>query len=147
MSTDRTAIADSVAAACTESAGTVQALAEEVGVSYAALCSWSRGRRTPPPHRLMKLADVLEDRAERLWVLAAELRVRAETRQAPTRAEAADARRPAAEAPAEPRDGMERPSSGSWAPLAARSRGEPRSGWPVRRERPDSIPMPVSPPR
>lgn len=71
---DRTAVAESVARACTASAGTVQALAEEVGVSYAALCSWSRGRRQPPPHRLRKLADVMEDRAQRLRDLAIELR-------------------------------------------------------------------------
>jgi DNA-binding transcriptional regulator YdaS (Cro superfamily) len=71
---DRTAVAESVARACTASAGTVQALAEEVGVSYAALCSWSRGRRQPPPHRLSTLADVLDRRAERLRALANELR-------------------------------------------------------------------------
>lgn len=63
-----------VSRACTEGAGTVQALAEEVGVSYAALCSWSRGRRQPPAHRLRKLAEVLDNRAERLRLIAAELR-------------------------------------------------------------------------
>jgi transcriptional regulator with XRE-family HTH domain len=70
---DRTAVAESVARACTASAGTVQALAEEVGVSYAALCSWSRGRRHPPAHRLRTLADVLDERSQRLQALAAEL--------------------------------------------------------------------------
>lgn len=74
MTPERSAVAMSVANACTESAGTVQALADEVGVSYAALCSWSRGRRRPPAHRLMKLADVMEDRAERLRALAGVLR-------------------------------------------------------------------------
>jgi transcriptional regulator with XRE-family HTH domain len=73
----RSDVAQTVSRACTESAGTVQALAQEVGVSYAALCSWSRGRRQPPPHRLHRLADVLEDRAERLRAVAAELRERA----------------------------------------------------------------------
>jgi transcriptional regulator with XRE-family HTH domain len=67
-------VPQTVTRACTESAGTVQALAQEVGVSYAALCSWSRGRRQPPPHRLRRLADVLENRAERLREIAAELR-------------------------------------------------------------------------
>jgi transcriptional regulator with XRE-family HTH domain len=71
---DRSGVADAVTRACTASAGTVQALAEEVGVSYAALCSWSRARRQPPPHRLRKLADVLESRAERLRDIAGELR-------------------------------------------------------------------------
>ncbi|HSJ25452.1 MAG TPA: helix-turn-helix transcriptional regulator [Longimicrobiales bacterium] len=79
MTPERTAVAMSVANACTESAGTVQALADEVGVSYAALCSWSRGRRRPPAHRLLKLADVMEDRAERLRALAGVLRQHAGT--------------------------------------------------------------------
>jgi transcriptional regulator with XRE-family HTH domain len=70
----RREVPETVSRACTESAGTVQALADEVGVSYAALCSWSRGRRQPPPHRLRRLADVLDDRAERLREIAGELR-------------------------------------------------------------------------
>ncbi|CAN5737701.1 hypothetical protein BH23GEM9_BH23GEM9_31990 [soil metagenome] len=74
-------VPETVSRACTEGAGTVQALAEEVGVSYAALCSWSRGRRQPPPHRLDRLADVLEDRAERLRNLASELREQADAVQ------------------------------------------------------------------
>jgi transcriptional regulator with XRE-family HTH domain len=74
MTQNRTAISESVARACTESAGTVQALAEEVGVSYAALCSWSRGRRKPPAHRLRRLAEVLDTRAERLREVAGLLR-------------------------------------------------------------------------
>jgi transcriptional regulator with XRE-family HTH domain len=76
VSTDaaRREVPETVSRACTESAGTVQALANEVGVSYAALCSWSRGRRQPPPHRLRRLADVLDDRAERLREIADELR-------------------------------------------------------------------------
>lgn len=81
---ERTAVADTVARACTAGAGTVQALAEEVGVSYAALCSWSRGRRQPPAHRLRSLADVLDDRSNRLRELARELRAHAgDDRQAP----------------------------------------------------------------
>jgi transcriptional regulator with XRE-family HTH domain len=71
---DRSAVADAVTRACSASAGTVQALAEEVGVSYAALCSWSRERRHPPGQRLAKLAEVLDSRAERLQQIAAELR-------------------------------------------------------------------------
>jgi transcriptional regulator with XRE-family HTH domain len=70
----RREVPETVSRACTESAGTVQALASEVGVSYAALCSWSRGRRQPPPHRLRRLADVLDDRSERLREIAGELR-------------------------------------------------------------------------
>jgi hypothetical protein len=71
---DRSGVADAVTRACTAGAGTVQALAEEVGVSYAALCSWSRARRHPPAHRLETLADVLDSRAERLRDIASELR-------------------------------------------------------------------------
>jgi transcriptional regulator with XRE-family HTH domain len=84
---DRTAVAESVARACTASAGTVQALAQEVGVSYAALCSWSRGRRQPPAHRLRKLADVLEARAQRMRELAVELRAQAAPRTEPDKDE------------------------------------------------------------
>lgn len=76
---DQPTVPEAVSRACTESAGTVQALAREVGVSYAALCSWSRGRRQPPPHRLRRLADVLDVRAERLREVAAELRSIADT--------------------------------------------------------------------
>jgi hypothetical protein len=62
-------------------------LAQEVGVSYAALCSWSRGRRQPPSHRLRKLADVLEDRAQRMRELAVELRAQADPRAEPGQAD------------------------------------------------------------
>lgn len=157
MSPDRSLIASSVATACTESAGTVQALAEEVGVSYAALCSWSRGRRRPPAHRLQKLADVLDDRAERLTAIAQQLREQAgaASPQGSARSGGAspDARtdnvqqlhrteRPAMAA--SPQQDAERrgagepdsqaPGTRGWRPGAARY--EPR------RERPGSIPLP-----
>jgi transcriptional regulator with XRE-family HTH domain len=94
---DRSGVADAVTRACTAGAGTVQALAEEVGVSYAALCSWSRARRQPPAHRLRKLADVLESRAEQLREIAVELRSRAgDGPPAATRIAAPSAGRPAA---------------------------------------------------
>jgi transcriptional regulator with XRE-family HTH domain len=82
MQQDRQAVAQTVDRACTAGAGTVQALAEEVGVSYAALCSWSRGRRQPPAHRLRKLAEVLDSRAGLLHELADELRMRADEKSA-----------------------------------------------------------------
>jgi transcriptional regulator with XRE-family HTH domain len=98
-------VPQTVARACTESAGTVQALAQEVGVSYAALCSWSRGRRQPPAHRLRRLADVLEDRAGRLREIAAELRTLTENdarRAAAPLAIAADSPRPDGRIPMPP---------------------------------------------
>jgi transcriptional regulator with XRE-family HTH domain len=151
MNADRAAIAGSVATACTESAGTVQALAEEVGVSYAALCSWSRGRRRPPPHRLLKLAEVLDTRAERLRELADELRQLAG--QAPMAADGAGVAAPDARPIAAVRAPAASPSA---LPLAASpSRGDTAAGagrpgraWadPARQRaqptRPGGIPLP-----
>jgi transcriptional regulator with XRE-family HTH domain len=118
---NRSTISESVANACTESAGTVQALAEEVGVSYAALCSWSRGRRRPPAHRLLKLAEVMDSRAERLRELAIELRQQAAQG---TVAPAADDRSASPQLRVEPvRDGGMNEPAGSRMPLAAAGRG------------------------
>jgi transcriptional regulator with XRE-family HTH domain len=96
---DRSAVADAVTRACSASAGTVQALAEEVGVSYAALCSWSRERRHPPAQRLAKLAEVLDSRAERLQQIAAELRELAGHPAPATASESGAPSRTAASAP------------------------------------------------
>jgi transcriptional regulator with XRE-family HTH domain len=138
MAQHRSAIAESVANACTESAGTVQALAEEVGVSYAALCSWSRGRRHPPARRLVRLAEVLDRRAERLRELAAVLRQQAG--EAAPAAAVEDGSVPASPVRVEPAAPLVRG-------LAARPM--PPSRWDgstehprARRERPGAIPMP-----
>jgi hypothetical protein len=154
MTVDRAVIADSVAHACTESAGTVQALADEVGVSYAALCSWSRGRRRPPPHRLVKLAEVLDSRAERLRELADGLRLQAgHPPRSATRAanEMSPGNPDARSAPGTPREGgAERTAL----PIAASSRDSARESTRGRaprswaepadrqRTRPGGIPMP-----
>jgi transcriptional regulator with XRE-family HTH domain len=48
-------------------------LAEESGLSYAALRAWSAGDRTPQPESLRNLASGLRRRMEMLGELAAEL--------------------------------------------------------------------------
>lgn len=52
----------------------IRALAEDAGISYDTLYSWSRGRRLPRPENLHQVADEFEHRAQRLRELAAELR-------------------------------------------------------------------------
>ena len=54
-------------------AGRLEDLAEEAGVSYSALYSWATGRRRPSRRNLDRLAELAEDRAERLAELAARL--------------------------------------------------------------------------
>lgn len=57
---------------------TMRGMAERSGLSYDALNSWMRGRRTPEPESIAKLADGLERHARELDRLAAELREAAE---------------------------------------------------------------------
>lgn len=54
-------------------------LADDEGLSYGVVRSWSMGRRTPEPENLRKLAAAFDARAERLRQLAQELRSAAET--------------------------------------------------------------------
>lgn len=54
-------------------AGSVEDLAEEVGVSAHTLWGWAKGRRSPRPENLRKLTEVLEQRGRRLRSLAEEL--------------------------------------------------------------------------
>lgn len=53
---------------------TVEALAEEAGVTRHSIYSWASGRRNPTPESLAKLADALEKRGGELTDLARELR-------------------------------------------------------------------------
>jgi transcriptional regulator with XRE-family HTH domain len=55
-------------------AGSLEDLAEEVGVTYASLKAWADDRRNPSPENLARLADALERRGGELTKLAAELR-------------------------------------------------------------------------
>lgn len=121
---DRSGVADAVTRACNAGAGTVQALAEEVGVSYAALCSWSRARRHPPAHRLNKLADVLDSRADQLRDIAAELRSRAIADDAPA-APSRDRRSPSDDGLSiAPRDDRADATRRSWAQLPDSARSQ-----------------------
>ncbi len=54
-------------------AGSVEDLAEEVGVSPHTLWGWAKGRRSPRPENLRKLAEVLYDRGRRLSQIADDL--------------------------------------------------------------------------
>jgi transcriptional regulator with XRE-family HTH domain len=151
--TDRSTIAAAVASACTESAGTVQALAEEVGVSYAALCSWSRGRRRPPAHRLQKLAEVMDRRAERLQQLANELRQQAGQASSAAAADRAD--RIVGRLDAPPLDMSRRDAPDHRLPMAAAARaGAGMSSFssrspaePAPRRSSSAIPLPAPSPR
>jgi transcriptional regulator with XRE-family HTH domain len=137
MQQDRQAVAQTVDRACTAGAGTVQALAEEVGVSYAALCSWSRGRRQPPAHRLRKLAEVLDSRAGLLHQLADELRMRADEKSSGAPAAVVPAPAAASEGTAAPAPlAAERREPGQTVPFAvpaARSAEVPLRVEPVSR--------------
>ena len=57
-------------------AGRIEDVAEEAGVSYSALYSWATGRRTPNPENLARLASVAARRADRLTDLAHGIRQR-----------------------------------------------------------------------
>jgi transcriptional regulator with XRE-family HTH domain len=49
-------------------------LARESGLSYAALRAWVTGRRRPEPASMIRLAEALDERAERCSRLARSLR-------------------------------------------------------------------------
>ena len=55
-------------------AGSLEDLADEVGVTYASLKAWADGRRNPSPENLVRLADALETRSGDLHALAEEIR-------------------------------------------------------------------------
>lgn len=57
-------------------AGRLEDVAEEAGVSYSALYSWSTGRRRPSRENLKRLAGVAAQRAERLARVAERLQRR-----------------------------------------------------------------------
>lgn len=54
--------------------GSVEDLAEEVGVSPHTIWAWAKGRRSPRPENLRKLAEVLEKRGRLLSSIADDLR-------------------------------------------------------------------------
>lgn len=53
--------------------GSVEDLAEEVGVSAHAIWAWAKGRRSPKPENRRKLAEALEQRGRDLMTLAEDL--------------------------------------------------------------------------
>jgi transcriptional regulator with XRE-family HTH domain len=53
--------------------GNLEELAAEIGVSYPTLWLWSKGKRTPRPANVQKLADALRRRGVDLVALADEL--------------------------------------------------------------------------
>lgn len=55
-------------------AGSIENLAEEAGVSYAALYGWASGRRNPTAENLLALAKVADRRSDSLRELAASIR-------------------------------------------------------------------------
>jgi transcriptional regulator with XRE-family HTH domain len=60
--------------ALSEGPFSMRTVAEETGISYDSLYSWSRGRRTPKPEHLRQVAEEFDRRAELLRKLADELR-------------------------------------------------------------------------
>ncbi len=63
-----------VEAGMNETAGSVDQLAEEIGVSGHSLWGWVAGRRNPTIENLEKLAAVLEGRSVRLADVAKQLK-------------------------------------------------------------------------
>lgn len=55
-------------------AGSVDALASELGVSYHTLWGWKAGRRTPNAHAVRHFADTVERRSTELGQVAEQLR-------------------------------------------------------------------------
>lgn len=56
-----------------EMSGDMASLAEESGLSYDTLYSWRTGRTTPRMHNLMRLAEALRTRGQKLQEIALEL--------------------------------------------------------------------------
>lgn len=52
----------------------LKALAEESDLNYGTMRAWSAGTRTPSADNLERIAELLDDRADRLRGLARELR-------------------------------------------------------------------------
>lgn len=57
-------------------AGRLEDVAQEAGVSYSALYSWATGRRRPSRENVRRLASLASDRASRLNELADRLHTR-----------------------------------------------------------------------
>ncbi len=57
-------------------AGRLEDVAQEAGVSYSALYSWATGRRRPSRENVRRLASLASDRASRLNELADRLQTR-----------------------------------------------------------------------
>jgi transcriptional regulator with XRE-family HTH domain len=66
MDGDSRSVVDLVAEILSLTSGSGEGLAEEVGVSYASLYAWSRGRRRPSARNARALAEVARVRARRL---------------------------------------------------------------------------------
>lgn len=69
-------IASLINAVLDVTAGRLEDVAAEAGVSYSALYSWATGRRRPNPENLARLASVAARRADRLTNLADGIRER-----------------------------------------------------------------------
>lgn len=52
----------------------MQEMAESLGVSYSSMKFWKTGDRTPSPENMRKLADLADEKADRLLTLAGRLR-------------------------------------------------------------------------
>jgi transcriptional regulator with XRE-family HTH domain len=72
--TDPRTLAQLVSEILDLTSGSGERLASEVGVSYASLYAWSRGRRRPSRAHARTLAQVADRRARRLAELAERLR-------------------------------------------------------------------------
>lgn len=70
MAGDAQSVIELVTEILSLTSGNGDQLAGEVGVSYASLYAWSRGRRRPSPRNLRALATVTRRRARRLSALA-----------------------------------------------------------------------------
>ena len=73
---------DMIGQALRRAAGSLEDLADEVGVTYASLKAWADGRRNPSPENLVRLADALDSRSGDLQELAEGLRKAAEELEA-----------------------------------------------------------------
>lgn len=65
---------DTIREALEAGTGSVEKLADAVGVVPATLWAWAAGRRQPRPENLRRLADALEARGDALHGMASKLR-------------------------------------------------------------------------